>query len=403
MKYDLGVLEIDNFYLSKKYEQELDDEKRKLNGIYYTPKIIVDYIMFKTLKEHDIVENPYLKILDFSCGCGNFLLEAYYILYALFEENIESLNKKYKDEYWCIDNIHEHIIENCIYGVDIDAEALELLKNSLYQKNDKECDNYQFNIYCEDGLKKKWEFKFDYIVGNPPYIGHKLLNKEYKKYLLKEYKEVYKDKSDLYFCFYKKAIDIIKDDGLICMITPRYFLQSPSGTYLRTYIKEKMHIKEIVDFLGTEVFKSVGIASCILTLKNEKENKINNINILKIKNESLKINEYEKLDYLLEENFENYKFNQSLLNEDWLIANEEDKKFYDNIEGKCICYLGDIVNSFQGIITGCDKAFIINKSNEHIGCIPQSILKVWIKNKNIKKYTINDSELRLIYSNDLDY
>ena len=40
-------------------------------------------------------------------------------------------------------------------------------------------------------------YKFDYILGNPPYIGHKTLDKEYKKYLLKEYKDVYKDKSDL--------------------------------------------------------------------------------------------------------------------------------------------------------------------------------------------------------------
>ncbi|MGL5327794.1 MAG: N-6 DNA methylase, partial [Peptostreptococcaceae bacterium] len=175
MKYDSGVLEIDNFCVSKKYEDRIDEEKRKLNGVYYTPKVIVDYIIINTLKRHDIVKNPYVKILDFSCGCGNFLLEVYDILYDLFEENIELIKLRYKDDYWNIDNIPKYIIENCIFGVDIDKEALDILKESLLEKseiNKLNNEDYKFNIYCEDGLKKQWSYKFDYIIGNPPYIGH---------------------------------------------------------------------------------------------------------------------------------------------------------------------------------------------------------------------------------------
>ncbi|HBF6253274.1 TPA: SAM-dependent methyltransferase, partial [Clostridioides difficile] len=56
----------DNFLLSKEYENSLDVDTKKASGIYYTPKIIVDYIVKKTLKNHDIIKNPYPRILDIS-------------------------------------------------------------------------------------------------------------------------------------------------------------------------------------------------------------------------------------------------------------------------------------------------------------------------------------------------
>lgn len=46
----------DNFLLSKEYENSLDVDTKKASGIYYTPKIIVDYIVKKTLKNHDIIK-----------------------------------------------------------------------------------------------------------------------------------------------------------------------------------------------------------------------------------------------------------------------------------------------------------------------------------------------------------
>ena len=251
----------ETFAISKLYEESLDINIKKSKGVYYTPKIIVDYILNKTIKNHDILKNPIPKILDISCGCGNFLLEAYDILYDLIEKNLYELKELYGDDYISYDTIHNHIITNCIYGYDIDAEALNILKQGLKDKdNGKGLSVDKFNIYCGDSLKIKLNNNFDYIIGNPPYIGHKNLDSEYKKYILKEYKQVYKGKADLYFCFYKKIIDNLKDDGVCSIITPRYFLESPSAKDLRTYIDKTTNIVEIIDFLGCEVFKDIGIS-----------------------------------------------------------------------------------------------------------------------------------------------
>ena len=79
-----------SFAVSKKYESNLDIKTRKERGIYYTPYIVVEYILDKTLRKHDVIKNPYPRVLDLCCGCGNFLIKAYEILYEKFYQNIEA-------------------------------------------------------------------------------------------------------------------------------------------------------------------------------------------------------------------------------------------------------------------------------------------------------------------------
>lgn len=396
----IGVLVNDNYEHSYNYEKSLSEEIKKSKGIYYTPKFIVDYILNKTLKEHDILSNPCPKILDISCGCGNFLLEAYDILYEMFECYRHELK---------IENIHKHIIENCIYGVDIDKNAVDILNNSLRNK-DIDSKILKSNIYCFDSLNKNnlgqdvinlfWENKFDYIIGNPPYIGHKSLGKEYKNFLLKEYSEVYRDKSDIYYCFYKRVIDLLSEDGIVSIITPRYFLESISGKHLRNYILNNSYINEIIDFNGSNIFKNISIASCIITLS--KKCITSNIDIHKLKNSKLKLNYLDSLEYYLnDDNFYNIKIKQSDLNEDWIISNKENLDIYNKLESYGQYRLKDICISFQGIITGCDKAFIIDKRDTDENIEEKKLLKNWVKNKHIKKYKLDENKKLLIYSNDI--
>ena len=396
----IGVLVNDNYEHSYNYEKNLSEEIKKSKGIYYTPKFIVDYILNKTLKEHNILSNPCPKILDISCGCGNFLLEAYDILYEMFEYYRHELK---------IENIHKHIIENCIYGVDIDKNAVDILNNSLRNK-DIDSKILKSNIYCFDSLNKNnlgqdvinlfWENKFDYIIGNPPYIGHKSLSKEYKNFLLKEYSEVYRDKSDIYYCFYKRVIDLLSEDGIVSIITPRYFLESISGKHLRNYILNNSYINEIIDFNGSNIFKNISIASCIITLS--KKCIASNIDIHKLKNSKLKLNYLDSLEYYLnDDNFYNIKIKQSDLNEDWIISNKENLDIYNKLESYGQYRLKDICISFQGIITGCDKAFIIDKRDTDENIEEKKLLKNWVKNKHIKKYKLDENKKLLIYSNDI--
>jgi adenine-specific DNA-methyltransferase len=409
------------------HEKQMQSDNKKSYGVYYTPKFIVDYILEKTIKNEDILKNPYIKIFDISCGCGNFLLEVYDILYKKFEENIEILRENYKDEiykiklmgneisligynYWTKENIHYHILKHCIYGADIDKNAVNMLIASFILKNPYVYTE-DINIVCCDSLikhekkeseyKEFWSNKFDYIVGNPPYIGHKKLDINYKKWLLEEYTEVYKDKSDIYYCFYKRILDTLKEKGISSIITPRYFIESPSGKYLRNYLKENSKIKEIVDFYGCDIFKNIGIASSIITFEKSTPND-NNISIYKLKDEIVDLTNNNLSDMLKENVFEHFTLNQRSLDDRWLLIPKYKLNIYINIINNTSYKLSDICESFQGIITGCDKAFVLSYDDVYKYNIEEDLLKKWIKNKNIEKYFINESKYNLIYSDDID-
>lgn len=165
------------------YEKLTDRETRKAIGMFYTPDFIVDYILEYTVSKLDVLNNPFAKILDPACGAGYFLVKAYDILKYKFKENLTSLNNKYANEiytiednnedairgdnkfkiikeiegsnYWIEENLHYHILKHCLYGADLDPTAVEITKKNLASKADKKVD-FQMNIILCDSLLK-WE------------------------------------------------------------------------------------------------------------------------------------------------------------------------------------------------------------------------------------------------------
>src|SRR5690625_344733 len=155
----------------------MDRETRKDLGQFYTPDFVIDYILENTLKEVNIIEKPFVTILDPACGSGHFLIKAYDMLKEKFLENMTFLREKYKDElyiikienvsqeikgeeYWTKRYLHYHILKNCIYGADIDGFALQITTINLLLKD---LDNFitdEINIIECDSLIK-WEYDYD--------------------------------------------------------------------------------------------------------------------------------------------------------------------------------------------------------------------------------------------------
>lgn len=165
------------------FEQSIQDienlkeeriSKRKQEGIFYTPEYITDYICRNTIipylsksgtndinemideysKDIQELEKKFksIKILDPACGSGAFLIKSTEILFEIFEK-IQFVKDNYGEykasrglkrksnfkgqlTFKKFDEREEikNIIENNIYGVDINEESVEITKLSLFLK-----------------------------------------------------------------------------------------------------------------------------------------------------------------------------------------------------------------------------------------------------------------------------
>lgn len=395
---------MDLYNTSRDYRERLSKEKCKTNGIYYTPEPIVKLMVKEVLQEKEDYKN--LKILDIASGCGVFYSE---ILNYLIDDKSDS------EEMLDI----KSFISSNLYSIEKDKGSVEVLKNYLQKRFGLEKD-YKNNIITDDALfpknKKIKEGMFDIIIGNPPYVGHKSIDVDYSKKLRKYYSEVYVNKSDIYYCFFKIAIDYLKEGGVASLIVPRYFLESQSALLVRKFIEKNVEIISIVDFRNSNVFlNGIGVSPCIITFKKntsklqEKDNKekevaVNKKEVLLLNLPNIRIIKNKKdLELLLSGKLIRANGYMDIDDTSWSLLTNSEKGIMDAIRKKQSYRLADIVDNYQGVITGCDRAFIVEKDSELLEGMDKETIKRWIKSKDINPYFINDSDKVIVYTDDMKY
>lgn len=363
MLSELGdTVDINEINISALYENLISDREKKILGQVYTPESVIDKMLNLVFAAQEI--SPDIKIIDPSCGGGYFLLRAF----RRIKEKISS---------------EKHILENMIYGVDIDKFSCFLTKISLcFEAN---IADIKFNIYQNDFLLDfKTHYKFDIIIGNPPYIGHKNISHQYREQLKHKYFDVFYDKSDISYCFFKAGKDMLSEKGIICYITSRYFMEAKYADRLRNYIKNQYNILEIYDYNGHKLFKNINVSPVIILM----DNKTYNTKAIEVRKKN------SKGDFI-----SYYVDRMDLESKGWVLLDYKQKQIYQKIISKCNFRIKDIGYIKQGIITGYDEAFIINEEAIIKNKIEKDLVKKWIKNSNISKEAINYEGQYIIYSN----
>lgn len=211
----------------------MPESDKKTNGAFFTPQYIVDYIIEQVNPlEHD-------KVIDLSCGSGAFLLG----IIRFFQKKY---NKSIKD-----------IVAQNLFGADILDYNIRRSKAiiSLYALKNNEIGEIGDNLITTDSLKYKWNFKFDAVVGNPPYVKFQDLDNQTRKYLIEEYSTTKLGTYNLYFAFFEKGLEILKGNGKLGYITPNNYFTSLAGEPLRAFFQNNKSIYQIVDFNSTKVFE----------------------------------------------------------------------------------------------------------------------------------------------------
>lgn len=277
--------------------------KRKKDGVFYTPKYITKYIVENTVgklcqekkdqlgfKEeayfeikkgtHQNTKKQLLEVLDNyrdwllqiticdpACGSGAFLNQA---LDFLIKEHryIDELKAKVLGGGFILSDIENTILENNIYGVDLNEESVEIAKLSLWLRTAqprRKLNDLSNNIKCGNSLIDSkivagdkafnWhqEFPqifdkggFDIIIGNPPW-GAKV-PKYQRDYILSNY-VCNKGEIETYVHFTDLALNkLLRNDGFLGFITPNTWY------YLDKYLLIRKDIlkKQIVSLIELE-------------------------------------------------------------------------------------------------------------------------------------------------------
>ena len=320
-----------------KLKGELVDKskgKRKKDGVFYTPKYITKYIVDNTVgklcnekksileldQDFDILEyqksnggvnkkgeklfhnlESYkkwlleLKIVDPACGSGAFLNEALSFLIKEHKD-IDDLIAELTNTPLRIFDTEKSILENNIYGVDINEESVEIAKLSMWLRTaqkGRQLSDLSNNIKCGNSLIDdpeiagdkafNWENEFpqvfakggfDAVIGNPPYVICQPSNTNNE--ILEFYKtfHVASYKIDLFHLFFEKSISLLKSDGKLGFITPNTYLNNKYIKPLRQFILLNTKIDILINYKD-KVFidAEVDVATIILT-KNQTKNDI---------------------------------------------------------------------------------------------------------------------------------
>lgn len=153
------------------------------------------------------------------------------------------------------------------YKVDIDCYEVD--KNVFHPIENT-------NSYLGDFLFTTFNKKYDFIIGNPPYIElvYSFYNDEEKNELKSQYPSEKRGRVNLVHFFMDKSFDLLKEDGVIAYLLPSTILSSPWYNDIRKKIYEEY---TVVDIICKIPFREVSIDICLLILQKKVDSEHKNI------------------------------------------------------------------------------------------------------------------------------
>jgi Eco57I restriction-modification methylase/restriction endonuclease TaqI-like protein/type I restriction and modification enzyme subunit R-like protein len=321
----------------KRVSVEEKTEVRKAGGVYYTPAFVVDYIVRETLSPQlsgrSVKQITDVRVLDPACGSGSFLIHAYQFLLDWYLDRYTSAEpaalaakrnpviRATRNGGWQLTTSErKQILLRHIFGVDLDAQAVEVTKLSLLLKvlegETAETMSAQLKLLHEralpdlgDNIKNgnslvapdyysmglglegeethftvnpfSWENEFsiamsgggfDAVIGNPPYIRSRHIDAETKRYFRDHY-DAGAYQPDTFAFFMERGVKLLRAGGELGFILPNGLLTNTYYEPLRRYLLDKTALRVIVD-LKDGVFAASVDTSIIITRKRKPRERI---------------------------------------------------------------------------------------------------------------------------------
>ncbi|AZL53924.1 restriction endonuclease subunit M [Aliarcobacter skirrowii] len=405
--------------------------KRKKDGVFYTPEYITRYIVENTLgkmcseKREELLigngilipSNPKkltkqeqqtkdnlqeyknwllnLKILDPACGSGAFLNQA--LEYLISEHKNLQNDLALMGDLFASYMVEEEILEHNLYGVDINEDAVEIAKLSLWlrtAKRGRPLTKLADKIVCANSLLNMpfSENSFDVVIGNPPYVRVQGLKSNYENEA-KLYEEKFVSATgnyDLYVLFMEQSFKMLNQKGKLSYILPHKFLISDFGSGIRGFLSENKAVESLLHFGSEMVFEDASTYTCIINLSYNNE---------KLHFKSISPNDifnpfqYDSISY------------ENLNSDKWNLSSNDIAKVLEKINLQPLRVKDVFAKIFTGIQTSGDDVYLLletkdglySKALDKIVEVEKGLLKPMLKGEDISRYKNLQNKYSVIF------
>ncbi|MFT9820803.1 Eco57I restriction-modification methylase domain-containing protein, partial [Lysinibacillus sp. NPDC056185] len=326
----------------------MEEKEKKINGSYYTPGILADFLIEESLK---YIDKDKVNILEPSCGDGIFLNGLL---------NNQSFLSRDKSFVCAVEKNH------------LELEKAKKFKKVFTQNqvktSFKSMDFLDFN--------KNHKKRYNFIIGNPPYIHKKFMTDEQRELSKEVLRKINVDVNTIYnlwIPFVVGCTELLTDDGVICFILPAEILQVKYAEPIRKFLFEKYNEFHIMSF-DSQIFEGIEQDVVVfLGIKGSKNNMIVH---------QLVSNKEGRLEIIDQNILKQKKYLNKWL---WYLMTQDEIDLIDRLSNN-IHPINYYCTSTAGIVTGNNSFFILN--NEEV---KQYNLKAWVKPILKKSAFIKDS------------
>ena len=191
------------------------------------------------------------RILENSCGEGAFLVEIVRrYIHDCRRQGIvnDDIRQGLQRDVWGYE-IDEGHAAHCIANLNIIAEENDLLPVC-------------WNIVTDDVLKATIDVKFNYAVGNPPYITYSALGVNARNYIKNAFDVCSIGKPDYYYAFVEFALRHLEKNGKLAYLIPNNFFKTKFADKLRQFLLPSL--TDIYDYTQIKLFADALTSSAII-------------------------------------------------------------------------------------------------------------------------------------------